>query len=182
MIFAVDAASLETLWSEDLGAAIPGSPVFGPDGMIYVTSFSNKMERLDPATGARSAVVETENWVWNGPTVAGETLYFGDVAGNFYSFDLPAGQLTWTPIKLDNAITAGPLVVDELVLVATESGDVYEVDAEGQSKIWSDAEGSVYTTPVIAGELILVAPTQGNRYLAAFDRTGHLKWQFPPGE
>jgi hypothetical protein len=40
--------------------------------------------------------------------------------------------------------------------------------------------GKVYATPVAAGDLTLVAPTNGSATLVALDQSGALKWSFIP--
>ncbi len=64
--------------------------------------------------------------------------------------------------------------------LATESGSLYEVDKEGRSKLWSQPGGSIYTTPVFAGDLILVAPLGADNYLYAYGEDGHQAWVIHP--
>ena len=63
--------------------------------MLYVGSLASKLEKFDPATGNHQSVLDAENWVWSTPSLDGDTLYFGDVDGNFYSFNTSTGKLNW---------------------------------------------------------------------------------------
>jgi outer membrane protein assembly factor BamB len=181
-VTAIDVETYEVLWHEDLDGAIPSSPVIATDGMLYVGSLASKLEKFDPVTGSHQPVLDAENWIWSTASLEDDTIYFGDLDGNFYSFDTAAGKSNWKPIKPDGPITASPLVQDDHILLATESGSVYAVDREGKV-LWSTpVGGKIYTTPVAAGNLIVVAPLETEFYLAAIDQNGHQAWTFTPGK
>jgi outer membrane protein assembly factor BamB len=180
-VIAVDVNTYEVVWHEDLGGAVPGSAVLSEDGTLYVGSLSSRLEKFDPVTGVHEAVVDAENWVWSTPSLDGDTLYFGDVDGNFYSVDTSTGNLNWN-VKPDGPITASPLIQGDHVLLATESGSLYALDRDGKV-LWSEeVGGKIYTTPVAAGDVILVAPLETEFYLAALDQNGRDIWTFTPGE
>jgi len=180
-IFGVDLQTYE-YWEQDLAGAIPGSPVLGSDGMLYVGSLAAQLEKFDPATGNHQSVLDSKNWIWSTPALDGDALYFGDLEGNFYSFNTSTGELNWAPLQPDGPITASPLILGDNILLATESGGIFEINKEGQSKLWSQPGGSIYTTPVLAGDLILVAPLGADNYLYAFGEDGHQAWVFTPGK
>jgi len=180
-VIAVDIETYEVLWHEDIGGAVTGSAVLGPDGMLYVGSLASRLEKIDPASGRREPVLEAENWIWSTPSLDGDTLYFGDLNGRLYSFNTTAGRLNWAPVQPDGPITASPLLRDEYILVATESGSLFALDRGGKV-LWSqEVGGKIYTTPVAAGDLILVAPLETEFYLAALDQNGRQIWTFTQG-
>jgi outer membrane protein assembly factor BamB len=179
-VIAVDAETYEVVWDEDLGGAVPGSAVLGTDGMLYVGSLESKLEKFDPATGNHQSVLDAENWIWSTPAVDGDTLYFGDVDGNFYSFNTSSGKLNWKPVKPDGPITASPLVQNDHVLIATESGSIFAVGNDGKVLWTQQIGGKIYTTPVAAGDLTIVSPLETDFYLAALDANGRQVWKFTP--
>ena len=179
-VIAVDATTHKVVWHEDLGGAVPGSPVIGTDGSLYVGSLASQLEKFDPSSGNHQSVVDAENWVWSTPSLDGDTLYFGDVDGNFYSFNTSSNSLNWKPVKPDGALTASPLVREDHILLATESGSVYALDRDGKV-LWNEqVGGKIYTTPVAAGDLTIVAPLETEFYLAALDANGRQVWTFTP--
>jgi len=188
-VFAIDLETYKVVWHTDLGGAIPGSPVLGPDGMLYVGSYAKQLEKFDPATGKHEPVVDTKGWIWGTPVVDGDNLYFGDVVsgagGYFYSYNTKTGQLNSEPIKLDSGVTASPLILsDGRILVATEAGKIYAIDASG-SAVWfepANAKSKAYTTPVSTGDSVLVSYIESDYYLIALDNDGHKKWTFPTGK
>jgi outer membrane protein assembly factor BamB len=181
-VIAVDVNTHEVLWHEDLGGAVPGSAVLGPDGNLYVGSLASKLERFDPATGNHQPVLEAENWIWSTPALDGDTLYFGDVDGYFYSFNTATGDPAWNPVKPDDAITASPLVREDHILLATESGSLFAMDRSGKV-LWTEkVGGKIYTSPLAVGDLIVVAPLETEFYLTGLDPNGRQIWTFTPAE
>jgi outer membrane protein assembly factor BamB len=179
-VIAVDAETYKVVWDEDLGGAVPGSAVLGTDGMLYVGSLESKLEKFDPATGNHQSVLDAENWVWSTPSLDGDTLYFGDVDGNFYSFDTASGKLNWKPVKPDGPITASPLIQNDHILIATESGSIFAVGNDGKVLWTQQIGGKIYTTPVAAGDLTIVSSLETDFYLAALDANGRQVWTFTP--
>jgi outer membrane protein assembly factor BamB len=183
-VIAVDVNTYKVVWHEDIGGAVPGSAVPTEDGSLYVGSLASQLEKFDTATGNHQAVVDAANWVWSSPSLDGDTLYFGDVNGNLYSYNTSTGNQNWKAIKPDNSetasITASPLVQEQHILVATESGSVFAVDREGKI-LWNETiGGKIYTSPIAAGELTIVAPLETDFYLVALDSNGRQIWTFTP--
>jgi outer membrane protein assembly factor BamB len=185
-VIAVDANTYEVVWREDLGGAVPGSAVLSEDGSLYVGSLASQLEKFDSATGNHQTVLDAENWVWSTPSLDGDTLYFSDVDGNFYSYNTSTGSPNWNSIQPDGPVTASPLVREEYVLLATESGSIFAIDRAGKV-VWSEEvadedgrKGQIYTTPIAVGDLTIVAPLNTNFYLVALDPNGRRVWTFTP--
>ncbi len=179
-VAAVDASTYEVVWHEDVGGAVPGSAVLSGDGSLYVGSLESKLEKFDSATGNHETVLEAENWVWSTPGIDGDTLYFSDVDGNFYSYNTSTGSPNWNSIQPDGPVTASPLVREEYVLLATESGSVFAIDRDGKVMWSEEVGGKIYTTPIAVGELTIVAPLETDFYLVALDSNGRQVWTFTP--
>jgi outer membrane protein assembly factor BamB len=185
-VYAVDVATYQLLWHEDVEGAIPGSPAIGSDGMLYVGSLDSQLEQFDPKTGEHTSVLTANNWIWSTPVVDGDTLYFGDLNGNLYSFNTSTETLNWS-IQPDGAITASVILQNGHLLLATESGNVYAISKEDGKTMWTEQidqvdGGKIYTTPVVAGEYILVSPLEADFYLAALGADGRKVWTFVPGK
>ncbi len=178
-VIAIDLETYDVLWHEDLGGAVPGGAALGSDGMLYVGSLAKQLERFDPATGAHEPVLDTKGWIWGTPVANGDNLYFGDVEGYVYSFNTAEGTLNWEA-QPDSVITASPLVYGDQILVATESGGVYSFNTDGDFEEWYKpaTKGKAYTTPVMAGDFVLVAYLESDYYLVALDAESDEKWTF----
>ncbi len=162
----------------DLGGAAPGSPAIGNDG-VYVGSFASTVEFIQPS-GQHEVVATAENWIWGTPAFDGETLYYADLDGIIYSLDLASGGQNWDALQPDGPIVANLLVVGDQIYAATESGSFFALDRDGKI-VWEKIPGGkIYTSPVISGDLILVAPYQAEFSLAAYDADGKQAWTFTP--
>jgi len=164
----------------DVGGAAPSSPAIGSDS-IYVSSFASTIEAIQPS-GRHEVIATAENWIWGSPIVDGETLYYADLNGKVYSLDLAAGTQNWNTVQPDGPIVASLLVTADQIYVGTEAGTLVALDREGKT-VWEKSIGAkIYTTPVLSGDLILVAPYQGEYVLAAYDVQGKQAWTFTPAK
>ncbi|MBI5964856.1 MAG: PQQ-binding-like beta-propeller repeat protein [Chloroflexi bacterium] len=162
----------------DLGGAAPSSPVVGNDG-VYVGSFASTIEFIK-SNGQHKALATTESWIWGSPFLDGETLYYADLDGKVYSLDLASGRQNWDTVQPDGPVVASLLVVGDQIYVGTEAGTLVALDRDGKTDWEKTVGGKIYTTPVISGDLILVAPYQAEFVLAAYDAAGKQAWTFVP--
>lgn len=82
----------------------------------------------------------------------------------------------------DGAILASPILVDGHIVFVTENGTVYSLKP-GETNPFSleQLTAKLYTAPVAAGDLILVAPFQSDSsLLIALDKDGKQAWSFSP--
>lgn len=181
-VYAIDGQTGELEWkSDDLGGAIVGTPEFSIEGRLYVGTFGSEMIALDPSNGNILWRYQTENWVWSGPTQDNEVLYFGDIGGNLYALDAADGSELWKT-KPNDKIVGTPLVIDDMIIFTTEANTVYAVDKSGNPS-WSQAVGGrIFSSPVAAGDMILVSPIDTESLLVALASNGTQKWNFSPAQ
>lgn len=164
----------------NLGGAAPDSPVIGNAG-VYAGSFSSDIKFITP-NGQSDVIASASNWIWGTPALDNQTLYYADLSGNIFSLDLTTNRQNWDSLQPDGPITASPLVVGEQIYVATEAGSFIALDRDGKI-VWEKTPGGkIYTTPVFANDLILVAPYQADFALAAYDAEGKQAWTFTPNK
>ncbi len=189
-VYAVDMQTHKLAWSQprDLGGSITSSPLIAADGSaLYVGSFAGKIFALDPNTGRDIwNPVSLSAWAWNTPLQIEQNLYVGDIAGNLYALSASTGKQVWPQITPDQAITASPVAVPGGIVVATESGVLYAYKLD-RTALWTTENnadvknigGQLYTTPIVAGDRLLVAPLSGKALLYAVTvADGKLLWQF----
>ncbi|HNK63391.1 MAG TPA: PQQ-binding-like beta-propeller repeat protein, partial [Anaerolineales bacterium] len=176
----IDPANGTTGDPVDLGGAIPGSPA-ATEGGVYVGSFSSTVEIVG-ANGQHESAATTTNWIWGSPTLDGDTLFYADLSGNVYSLDIPSGSQNWGAIQPDGPIVANPLVMGDQIYFATEEGSFFALDRDGKTLWQKTTGGKIYTTPVVSGTLVLVAPYQGDFAIAAYDGEGKQAWTFTPAK
>jgi len=162
----------------NIGGAAPGSPVVGKDG-VYVGSFASTIEFIQ-LNGAHKVIATADNWIWGTPALDGDTLYYADLGGTIYSLDLATGNQNWDAVQPDGPVVASLLVADDQLYAATEAGTLVALDRDGKTVWEKTVGGKIYTTPVVSGDLMLVAPYQAEFALAAFDAAGKQAWTFTP--
>lgn len=129
-IVAMDRQSGEVLWRDAIGTGPAptnnrsGAPTIY-DGTVFVGS---------PTTGAAYAYdLHTGERQWRNPIGAvkgapvaeGEVVYFSTTAGDVYRLDTATGEITGI-LQLEGALApAGPIIVDETLVVPSQSHHVY---------------------------------------------------------
>ena len=180
-VYAVNAQTGKQTWVQKVDGAVLGSPVLGTDKTLYVGSYAGTVYALNTANGVTQWKAAASTWIWSGPVLDGTTLYFGDGNGSLYSHPVGGTGQPWNK-PLNGAIIGTPLVSGDTIVVGTEAGNVYFVDRTGTNIRPVSITGKIYSSPVAAGSLILVAPTGGNATLVALDPTGAIKWSFIPAK
>jgi len=181
-LYAVDPQTQKVAWKVDLGGSVPGSPAVSADGStLYIGGFTKMVSAINTADGSIRWTAATKDWVWDAPALDGDTVYAADISGNIYSLGAPNGKNAWPDVQPDGPITASPVVLaNGTMVVVTESGLAYAFDRVG-SKAWgvgTNIGGKIYTTPVVSGNLILVAPLGADSLLAALNSSGNVVWKF----
>ena len=181
-LYAFSLSTQDIAWEIELGAAIPGSPVLGADGTLYLGSFDAKIEAISPSTQSIAWGLDTKGWIWNAPVIEEDTLYVGDLDGNFYAINISDGHQVWNPIQPDGTIIGSPLVTEDFIVIGTESGTAYAINREGATVWQYPIGGKLYTTPVQGDDLILFSPMEmeNKAILVALDLEGRQVWQFTP--
>jgi len=186
-VYSFKIADNSQLWrSADLGGSIVGKPAVGPDGTVYVGTFGSELVALDGTTGSVKWRFSTKDWVWAGPILDNNSLYFGDLSGNFYAVNAADGSALWTPIKPNNSIVDTAVISRTNLYLTTEADSLYTISTAGTITNTAVVGGIMYTAPVIAGDKILVAPTGfGTTLLVALsleNPSGSQKWAFTPAK
>jgi outer membrane protein assembly factor BamB len=176
-IHTVDLKTHEASTRTYLGGAIPGVPTLR-EGQFFVGSFDSAMVAVNTEDGSTAWITPVESWVWGGPALVDSTLYFGDLDGNFYSVNAADGTIIDSS-KPDGPVLASPLLWNEQIIFVTEDGTVYSLTPGENPQSMEKLDGKLYTAPVAAGNLLLVAPFQGEFLLVAMDANGKEEWHYP---
>ena len=177
-IYSIDAESGREKWhTEELGGSVSGAPAFNPEGVIYAGTYASEMLAIDAQNGQILWRKPTDGWVWGGPIFKEDRLYFGDLNGDVYALDAANGQVIWQT-STDGAITDAPLVTEDSLFVNTGVGTVYAYNLDGDPRWSQTIGGKLYPSPVLAGDLILVAPIEIDELVYALDFNGNVRWSF----
>jgi len=168
------------VWSVKLDNGITGTPALAGDS-LFVGTLSGNFYALDTATGKQKWLKALEGGVWGAPASDGQNVYVGTVlgkVGKFYALNASTGQIVWSKDD-EGSIAAGPLLTKDQVIYVTEAGKIQSMDKNGTAKWQSIIENAnLYTAPLLAGDLILIAPMNAKFLLTAYDLNGAQKWTF----
>jgi outer membrane protein assembly factor BamB len=179
-VYSLDESTGDLIWqSPELGGALVGTPAVSPEGVLYVGTFGNELIALDATTGSILWRYSTEDWIWSGPVLADNVLYFGDLSGFFYALDATDHSLLWR-IQPQNSILDKPVILDDNIYLTTEGDTLFIINKSDGKVVDSRVIGGlIYSSPVMSGETILIAPTSQSKtdaILYALNPDGSQKW------
>jgi outer membrane protein assembly factor BamB len=180
-LYAIDRSNGREVWSADLEGAIVGSPAVNDTGTLFVGTFGSEMIALDAETGNIQWQFPTQGWVWSGPALGDERVYFGDLSGEFYAVSQASGTLVWS-YTADGTITGSPLITSTGIYFTTEAGSIIALNQNGTPRWTQTIDGKFHSAPILAGDLILASPIDSDAFLFAFNPEGGQVWSFVPQE
>ncbi|MFS8063578.1 MAG: PQQ-binding-like beta-propeller repeat protein [Luteimonas sp.] len=129
MLYALDSRSGKLLWktTHDGSSWILSTAI--QDGSVYVGSGSALIvQAASLATGVEQWRFKTDGAVFSSISQAGDTLYFGDFAGNVYALDRANGKQRWR-YPLTHRIFSTPVPYADTVFCASDDGVLYALSA-----------------------------------------------------
>lgn len=189
-VIASSKADGKTIWKKSLGAPLRRPPVAVGD-KVFAATIDNQLfalSILDGATLWRHSGVKESTSFYGSTSLAvkGDILIAAYSSGEIFGINTPRGNELWTELASINAdrqsaasslndVSASPVIVDGIVYIGSNSGDMTAFNATNGATVWRQRLGSITTTPWVAGKYIFVI-AQGNQ-LAALNRfDGRIKW------
>jgi outer membrane protein assembly factor BamB len=182
VLFAINPANGNQAWQRELNGPIMAPPLLDENGNLYIGTLSGRMFSLQADSGTINWEQKLDGTVWSAPALDGETLYIGAMVGKqgiFYALNQATGAIRWQRPE-EGSILATPLAFDGKVLYVTDLGRVQALSGDGAPQWQADLKGKLVSGPVLAGDLILIVPMQGDDLLVAFDLNGAQRWTFKP--
>jgi outer membrane protein assembly factor BamB len=163
-------------WSFATGGGIYSSTAIGPDNTVYVGSDDGNLYALYD-NGSLKWSYNTGGFVQSSPALdANGDIYVGSSTGMFALN--PDGTLKWS--YASGAVTS-PAVTSGRVYVGSYDDNVYCLDAENGSLIWSFTTGNiVFSSPAVTNGRVYVGSYDDNVYCLDAEN-GSLIWRFTTG-
>jgi outer membrane protein assembly factor BamB len=157
-VYAVDPTSGSQEWRFATGGGVVTRPEIN-SGTLYAGGFGGKLFALDAANGKEKWSFKATSWVWSRPVIAGGKLYIGDFEGNLFALDPSTGEESWRYSLGHGAIRSAVAVSGSTVVVASETGWITGLSADGKEKRWEASLGTQITADlVLSGDSVLIAP------------------------
>jgi outer membrane protein assembly factor BamB len=153
-MYALNPEDGELIWKTQLEGAIPGQPTYDAERqLLYIGTLNSHLYALN-MQGEKVAEFKSEGWVWGGPAMVEDTLYFGDLAGYVYAVQMTDDgfKQIWKKEIAQEALRAKPVVVDNTLVIASEDMKIYGINIDDQSVKWTndDLEIKLLTDLVFA--------------------------------
>ena len=111
------------------------------------------------------------------PTVVGDNFYRADEKGLVGRYELVNGRKVWEK-NWGVSFSAGPKVIDDLVLLGTRDADLFALDAAtGDLKWRKTVDSEVLAPPGLSHDMVVVQTIDGKVLGLTADR-GDLVWTF----
>ena len=109
------------------------------------------------------------------PVGNGARVFAASGGGNVFAFDAITGKRIWMrELGKQYRLSAGPGLSGDLLVVATNKGDVIALSAQSGEVLWnSSADGAVISRPAVSADLVAVRTDNGN--LVGFDTKDGLQ-------
>ena len=195
----VPSVQVQLLWQERIGKGSDKSGVrISPavlDGKLYAAGTDGTISALDAATGKTlwsKHLGKRHGFVWHhgnnsvrwagGPGTDGKLVVVGSLEGAVQAFDAATGDERWNA-QLSSEVIAAPVIMDGVVVVRTNDGRLYGLDANDGSRKWTYDRSTVPilslrgdASPLVAGGLVYSGGDNGK--LSAITLTdGKTAWE-----
>ena len=142
----------------------------GCDSMLHV---------IDLDTGKETGNVKLTSPTISTPAADGDTAYFGNEKGTFYSVNVATSETNWTveDERGGNSIRSSAAIADGHVVFGARNRKLYSFNPQTGAENWSTTlKNKVDSSPVIVKNRVIAASTDGRLYLLNLE-SGKLLWQ-----
>ena len=185
-LYALDATTGDLKWKFKTGDVIHSSPAYA-DGVLYVGSWDSYFYAVDAASGkekwkfhgGEDPVIHNQVGFQSSAAVVGGVVYVGCRDAHLYALDAATGKEKWKMFNDLSWVIVSPAVVHDKVVFATSDSSLFHIveAATGKSLIKQQDKAYMFSSPVVAGDLVLLGVLNGT--LQARDlKTGEPLWDF----
>ena len=189
VLLALDVATGEERWRQDVGAPILGTPNWLPrppheEGVIYVIAQDNgELYCLDAVTGEKFWTSEGVSRCDGSPGAGSGVVVFGSCDAALHVFSAATGTLERNiAIEGDSQVASGVAIVGDSAFSGCRSGKVLQVNVKTGETVWVSevTDFEIFTTPAVTDRWVVLGAEDGLLY--ALDRaSGEQRWTFDTG-
>lgn len=183
-VYALDATTGELKWKFATGNVVHASPAFS-DGVLYVGSWDSRFYAIDATSGREvwrhqggsDELLHNQVGFQSSAAVVAGTVFVGGRDSRLHALDARSGAQRWQFPTGASWVVSSPAVAGGRVYFATsDSSRLHAVDAQtGRGLYDVDVSAFVFSSPVVAGDVLLVGVLNGT--LQARDlASGALLW------
>jgi outer membrane protein assembly factor BamB len=187
--YAIHPTTGQYFWGVELGES-GASPAVYHNGVLLINTYSCTLYALDAATGQMLWSKWLAGTIYSTPSADGNSVYAvydnghenpfqTDESFVLASFDLKTGKVNWMT-WIDDEVIASPIVIDNEIHLASQSGTYYVVNKESGNEIRRVRTFKALTSPTITNQSVYLVAEIGDReHLIVLDRkTFELKKKY----
>lgn len=177
-LYAVDKTSGKFKWKHATDDQIQCSVTVAKN-RAFLAGCDSMLHVIDLDTGKETGNIKLTSPTISTPAARGQTVYFGNENGTFYSVDAADLKTNWTAQdeRGGNSIRSSAAVTDGHVVVGARNRKVYSFHPETGAENWATTlKNKVDSSPVIIKNRVVAASTDGRLYLLDLEN-GKLLWQ-----
>ncbi len=174
VLYAINPKDGSVIWQTRLDGALASQPTL-VDGVLYVGTFANQVVAVQAEDGKVLWTAPASGWVWSAPAYADGTLFVGDLGGKIMALDAETGKEKWS-VTQGGPVIGQPAVDNEALYFTTENGILIALTPEGKPLWQHNFDGKLYASPVVASDMLLVAPYKSTNFLVAMNTDGQIRW------
>jgi outer membrane protein assembly factor BamB len=153
-------------------------------GRVMLAGCDSLLHIINVADGSQTHTVEIDGPTGSTPAMHGERVFFGTEGGTFFAIDVPTDAnkkptVAWTyrDRRRGQPIRSAAAVTDTVVVYGSQGKAIYALDPKTSDEKWIiPTRSRVESSPVISGNLAVVATAAGKLYLIEVD-TGEVKYE-----
>lgn len=179
-LYALNLDDGSLIWKTDLGSALVSAPVVEED-MLYIGALSGEVLAVNTTDGSIAWRTQTNGQIWSTPVLHENVLYTGNEAGMVSAISIADGSFVWPQQNAGGPIIGGGVLIEEGILFPLENGRLVAYNFQGEPiQMWNQSiNGKLYSTPVVAGQTLVVPVTEGgDKLLQAFSLNGQQSWPY----
>jgi outer membrane protein assembly factor BamB len=178
-LYALNKDTGEKVWAINLKSALLGSPAVSTDGTLYVGTLNKEVIAIKATDGTILWKVSLKDNIWASPILYKDVLYIGDLKGSFYAISPKEQKILWT-YDSTGGIVSSAMIVSDKIYYTNESGSLVSLDLSGKLISSRPVSDKLYSSPVLAGDKILIPFSGKDQLIIAIDQNGNQLWTFAP--
>lgn len=165
-------------WRTDVGRGLT-SPLLVDGPILLAATGNERVAAISTQTGEAYWERRIQGAITGGLVRQGGTLFVptDEEEGLVSALDVRTGKTRWEEVVGSSSVA--PLVIDDVLYIATDRGGLFALDADSGERIWQTRlAGRAAGTPVAYGNTLLLTTTADS--LFRFDRqTGEITGRAP---
>lgn len=179
-LWALNVSSGAFVWKYATHGGIAASPAIDEaNRLLLIGSEDNSFYALDYRTGKLNWSYATQDKIRSTASVATQldAVFFGSDDGHLYALGTASGRFLWK-YQIGESIRTRPYVSNEVVIVGSESGEIFGITLDGKRKWSYRSRRSVTSSPFVDADGICYIGSSDHFIYALDANSGYSSWRF----